>query len=109
MHGYPLFLHWIVCWRLQNISEVLAHFGSNIIFSNGKLDPWSGGGVLKSISPSLVAITISEGAHHLDLRASAPDDPMCVKEAREAERRYIGEWLAMQPAPGPRAATSTTK
>jgi hypothetical protein len=34
--------------------------GSNIVFSNGLLDPWRGGGVQTSISDTLTAILIPE-------------------------------------------------
>ncbi|OMO82395.1 Peptidase S28, partial [Corchorus capsularis] len=40
----------------HDIYRVLKRYGSNIIFFNGLRDPWSGGGVLKNISESIVAI-----------------------------------------------------
>lgn len=66
---------------------------SNIIFSNGLLDPWSSGGVLKSQSDSVVAILIPNGAHHLDLRGSNKADPADVVSARNQEKKYIATWL----------------
>jgi len=68
---------------------------SNIIFSNGLLDPWSSGGVLKSgpDGSGIVAVIIPEGAHHLDLRASNPKDPVSVIQARKVERQWIKKWV----------------
>uniref|UniRef100_A0A915CJB7 Uncharacterized protein n=1 Tax=Parascaris univalens TaxID=6257 RepID=A0A915CJB7_PARUN len=68
---------------------------SNIIFSNGYLDPWSGGGwsLKPKVVGSLVSIIIEDGAHHYDLRGSHPRDTDAVKEARRLERIYIGKWI----------------
>ncbi|KAL5012801.1 hypothetical protein ScPMuIL_011352 [Solemya velum] len=72
----------------QNITDA-----SNIIFSNGLLDPWHSGGVLKSLSGSLIAIQIPDGAHHLDLRSETLQDPPDVIAARETERNILRNWL----------------
>ncbi|XP_037378946.1 lysosomal Pro-X carboxypeptidase isoform X2 [Talpa occidentalis] len=66
---------------------------TNIIFSNGELDPWSGGGVTEDITDTLIAITIPEGAHHLDLRANNALDPTAVLLARSLEVRYMQQWI----------------
>ncbi|KAG9348403.1 hypothetical protein JZ751_002138 [Albula glossodonta] len=79
--------------------NIKAH--SNIIFSNGGLDPWSGGGVTKSLSESLVAIMIPEGAHHLDLRYNSNYDPESVLNARALEKKYFKLWIKQAAANGP--------
>ncbi|KAJ1119954.1 hypothetical protein NDU88_008137 [Pleurodeles waltl] len=91
------FKQWGVTPRLTWITSeyggknICSH--SNIVFSNGGLDPWSSGGVTKDITDTLVAVFIPEGAHHLDLRFRHPDDPESVVRARELEIKYMKQWL----------------
>uniref|UniRef100_A0AAQ5WXA2 Lysosomal Pro-X carboxypeptidase n=1 Tax=Amphiprion ocellaris TaxID=80972 RepID=A0AAQ5WXA2_AMPOC len=71
--------------------EIASH--SNIIFSNGGLDPWSAGGVTHNITDSLISIMIPDGAHHLDLRYSNDLDPPSVRAARALEVKYFRQWI----------------
>uniref|UniRef100_A0A6Q2WZW4 Lysosomal Pro-X carboxypeptidase n=1 Tax=Esox lucius TaxID=8010 RepID=A0A6Q2WZW4_ESOLU len=71
--------------------DIASH--SNIVFSNGGLDPWSGGGVTRNISDSMVAIVIPDGAHHLDLRYNNEYDPHSVLSARAQEVEYFKLWI----------------
>ncbi|KAK0161866.1 hypothetical protein PV327_008271 [Microctonus hyperodae] len=66
---------------------------TNIIFSNGLLDPWSSGGVLQNLSSSAIAVIIPEGAHHLDLRGANRADPFSVIQARNFYRYTITKWI----------------
>jgi lysosomal Pro-X carboxypeptidase len=84
---------------------------SNIIFSNGLLDPWSAGGVyapgmdpldnppykgpmVQNITESVIALLIEYGGHHTDLMYSDKDDPACVIKARQIEKEHIAKWIA---------------
>ncbi|KAI8437941.1 hypothetical protein MSG28_010609 [Choristoneura fumiferana] len=67
---------------------------SNIVFSNGLLDPWAGGGILNSISSSVKAVVILNGAHHLDLMPANPSDPENVKLARGIHKDNIRTWIS---------------
>ena len=68
---------------------------TNIVFSNGELDPWSGGDVLspEKVNDKIKLVYIEKGAHHLDLRGSNPMDPQSMKSARALETKEIGVWL----------------
>ncbi|KAK3447015.1 hypothetical protein EUGRSUZ_A02624 [Eucalyptus grandis] len=78
----------------HDIRRTLRRFGSNIIFFNGLRDPWSGGGVLKSISKSIVAIVAEKGAHHVDLRYSTNEDPEWLQDVRKKEIKIISGWIS---------------
>ncbi|CAN0917702.1 Lysosomal Pro-X carboxypeptidase [Linum grandiflorum] len=77
----------------HDIRTALETFGSNMIFSNGLLDPWSGGSVLQNISETIVALVTEEGAHHIDLRPSTPEDPDWLMEQRATEIKLIRGWI----------------
>ena len=79
---------------------------SNIVFSNGMLDPWAAGGIYaqdpsqKNVSmvqnitdQDIVAVLIEYGGHHTDLMYSHEMDPECVVRAREVEKKYVAKWI----------------
>lgn len=93
---------------------------SNIVFSNGLLDPWTAGGVhvpsmdelnpgddpstipsykgpvvrqIGSESQNMIALMIEFGGHHTDLMYSDDKDPECVRKARNIEKEYIAKWI----------------
>jgi len=75
---------------------------SNIVFSNGALDPWAYGGVNESLGvASLVPLLVAGGAHHLDLMFSHPRDPQSVLDVRARERAEIARWIAEARARAP--------
>ncbi|CDW78306.1 lysosomal pro-x carboxypeptidase [Stylonychia lemnae] len=80
----------------RNINKDFAHI-SNIIFSNGDLDPWRAGGIpegtLKDNKDILIRL-IKGGAHLLDLRAPNKDDPQDLTDARTSFTALIQKWVS---------------
>jgi pimeloyl-ACP methyl ester carboxylesterase len=90
---------------------------SNIVFSNGLLDPWSAAGVYivnptapdfqsSSSSPEIglyiqnitktggmIALIMEYGGHHTDLMYDDPADPPSIRYARQVEKDYIELWI----------------
>lgn len=66
---------------------------SNVVFSNGDMDPWYPGGVLEDESDSLVTIMIEDAGHHLDLMFSNSADSQSLKDARAKEVEMIEKWI----------------
>lgn len=91
-------------WAAASYGGTALRSASNIVFTNGALDPWRYGGVLQAPSPTLTALTMDSAAHHLDLMFAHPDDPASVVQARSmqraAMRRFIAEAYAGRPPGG---------
>ncbi|VBB28821.1 unnamed protein product [Acanthocheilonema viteae] len=73
---------------------------SNIIFSNGKLDPWSGGGIyenspgiMEAMKKGVYIFHMSDAAHHLDLRAPNTCDPPSVTYERFQVVNILKCWV----------------
>lgn len=69
---------------------------TNIILSNGELDPWRAGGLNSNVTAdgSGIALYIEAGAHHLDLRPPNDEDPATVTLARDIEMQNIKAWIS---------------
>ena len=69
---------------------------SNIVFSNGRFDPWRSGGVTtyNSSSSSVWSIIIPNGAHHVDLMFNNVNDTADIRNARSFEIAKIKEWIS---------------
>jgi lysosomal Pro-X carboxypeptidase len=66
---------------------------SNIVFTNGELDPWLPGGVTQNISSSVLAYTLPDVGHHIDLMFTNPDTPQCVYDVRQVQVNNIKAWI----------------
>ncbi|XP_067000532.2 lysosomal Pro-X carboxypeptidase isoform X2 [Anabrus simplex] len=89
-------------WGVQPLFDYVAKtFGSigagsssNIVFTNGLMDPYSSGSILYNVSSSVQAFNIPGGCHHMDFRFSHPEDPWPVVQAREFIKTHISKWLS---------------
>ena len=54
---------------------------------------WAAGGVLESVSETVVAVDIQEGAHHVDLFYSHPSDNASLRGARKLEMEHVRRWI----------------
>lgn len=87
---YPDRLHFAIAFGTPTD---WARDASNIVWSQGEYDPWRGGGVVEDLNDSLVAVVISEAAHHLDLFFSHENDTDAVIAARELEMNNVQKWI----------------
>eukprot|EP00238_Polyblepharides_amylifera_P005539 CAMPEP_0196584666 /NCGR_PEP_ID=MMETSP1081-20130531/48027_1 /TAXON_ID=36882 /ORGANISM="Pyramimonas amylifera, Strain CCMP720" /LENGTH=259 /DNA_ID=CAMNT_0041905961 /DNA_START=36 /DNA_END=812 /DNA_ORIENTATION=- len=82
-------------WATINYGGRDLSSASNILWSNGELDPWGPGGVSPSSvlsNPSLTALLIPGAAHHEDFMWSHSDDLPQILEARLIEKQEMQKW-----------------
>jgi lysosomal Pro-X carboxypeptidase len=65
---------------------------TNIVYTNGEMDPWNAGCPQESNNSSVVIVN-ADAAHHLDLRAPHPKDPPSILRAREVVKQNMRKWL----------------
>jgi lysosomal Pro-X carboxypeptidase len=95
-------------WERDHVSITYGfgfHGATNIIFTNGHLDPWSVGGVTATThgfedaqKRNIFIYHIDGAAHHLDLRTPNSCDPAPVTVARYQIVGILQCWLGMAPA-----------
>lgn len=68
---------------------------TNVVFSNGRLDPWSEMGVVDQdrAGAGVKVIMMDQAAHHLDLFFEHPLDPQDVLDARRVEMDMVESWV----------------
>lgn len=81
-------------WYGTSINPALVlRYASNIVFSNGSMDPWMAGGITTSIGNSINAFVMNGAASGQDLMAPSVYDPPQVTIGRAAEKSLIQYWL----------------
>lgn len=69
---------------------------SNVVFTNGDLDPWAAAGVevQDSSGQEMSSYLIEDGGHHLDLFWPTDDDPESVRFVRKLLEQHVGRWVS---------------
>ncbi|KAF4718055.1 hypothetical protein FOZ62_019549, partial [Perkinsus olseni] len=95
---------WAGLQFLRNMADAVASM-SNIVFSNGKFDPWGVSipdgevpqGVDCQVMPcpeSVTSFVMETGAHHSDLMFAREEDADDVRACRRLEANHIRRWIA---------------
>ena len=95
---------WYSPWMQGYLNKALDKI-PNIMWSNGRLDPWAGGGVYPGLNPygynrtealanitasgSSQSLLIDYAGHHVDLFFTHPDQPKAYTEARSIETQFM--------------------
>jgi len=84
---------------LPNVKETNLNYGgknpsgTNVLFVNGALDPWSSLSITTSISDSLIALVVPDTSHCADMLRARPSDPADLAVAQQKIASQIHKWL----------------
>jgi lysosomal Pro-X carboxypeptidase len=82
-------------WPVTNYGGWAAlRAASNIVFTNGELDPWRGGGVTVNVSSTVRSYVIPGVGHHVDLFFSHAADTEPLRAVRAAQIAAVRSWIA---------------
>ena len=101
LYGFPEYEDVNSYWEDTVYGGTRLQYATNIIFTNGNLDPWTPAGVSWEDSangqsqhhPSVQSLIIDQGGHHLDLFFPTDEDPESVKQVRDIEKQAIAGWI----------------
>jgi lysosomal Pro-X carboxypeptidase len=93
----PRYYHWQALGPKSDARGLAAV--SNVVFTNGQLDPWSSGGILsnESLAAGSVAYFIHNAGHHLDLFFPTQQDTVFAPDViwvRERQLESVKKWIA---------------
>ena len=77
-------------WGFDDLTKA-----SNILFTNGGQDIWSGGGITWNVSETVVSLFFPNGNHHSDLSLEGPSDLDTddIKYGYVQIKYFLGKWL----------------
>ncbi|KAL7538230.1 hypothetical protein ACHAXR_010625 [Thalassiosira sp. AJA248-18] len=81
--------------RNLHFDDLVKAGASNILFTNGLQDMWSGGSYLEDVSDTILALNFENGAHHSDLTHEGPTDKDTedIKEGYVKITEILEKWL----------------
>ena len=92
---------WVaINYGMSPLNAEVLKYASNIMFTDGQLDPWLYGCVKSTSNPNLQVMIMRDSAHADDMHFATPQDPPDVITARLLEIQMIQAWIsAKTPTP----------
>jgi hypothetical protein len=85
---------WVpINYGMTPLNAQLLKYASNIMFTDGQLDPWLYGCVKYTSNPNIVVKIMQGGAHATDLLSATSGDTQDITDTRKLEISMIQAWV----------------